>query len=198
MRSCGGGRSNSPFCETNCHACALPKQTVTCSLSACYYQTHTPKNKTMWLILNDCLPDHAAGSVSSRVERPAWAPFLSPAEWASTLCCCWCLFVHHFHLLSSYRTRWMIRPLVRSQEENWQNRPLAGAAGLMPVSEVGGNTRVHIWHDLFESTEWKGHFTGIFLGPFQWDKGSVSVKLPAVAPAVSLMEAGNITYNVVS
>lgn len=56
----------------------------------------------------------------------------------------------------------------------------------MPVSEVGGNTRVHIWHDLFESTKWKGHFTGIFLGPFQWDKGSISVKLPAVAPAVPL------------
>lgn len=47
-------------------------------LSACYYQTRTEKNKTIWLILNDCLPDHGAGCqlyfFSSRVKQPAWAP----------------------------------------------------------------------------------------------------------------------------
>lgn len=154
----------------------------------------------MWLILNDCLPDHAAGSVSSRVKQPAWAPFLCPAEWGSTLLLLLLVSLCISLPLSSYWTHWMICPLVHSQGENWQNRTLAGALRgcVMPVSEVGGNTRVHIWHDLFEFTEWKGHFTGIFLGPFQWDKGSVSVKLPAVAPAVPLTEAGNIIYNIVS
>lgn len=47
-------------------------------LSDCYYQTHNEKNKTMWLILNDCLPDHSTGCqlyfFDSRVRHPAWAP----------------------------------------------------------------------------------------------------------------------------
>lgn len=51
-------------------------------LSACYYQTHTEKNKTIWLILNLCLPDHGTGCqlrffflfLDSRVKQPVWAP----------------------------------------------------------------------------------------------------------------------------
>lgn len=41
-------------------------------------QTRSEKNKTIWLILNDCLPDRGAGCqlcfFSSRVKQPAWAP----------------------------------------------------------------------------------------------------------------------------
>lgn len=65
-------------------------------LSACYYQTHTEKNKTIWLILNLCLPDHGAGCqltfffffllwLQSEAACVGTCE-LCPVEWSSTIC----------------------------------------------------------------------------------------------------------------
>lgn len=125
--------------------------------------------------------------LDSSVKQPARAPFLCPVEW------------HYSLLVSLYWTlhpHWMICTLVCSQKKDWQNKTLAWVLQgcVMPAPEVGGNTRVHIWHDWSEFAKWKGHFKGIFLGPFQCDKGSVSVKLPVLM----LLKTENITYNMVS
>lgn len=144
-----------------------------------YYQTRTQKNTTFWLILNDCLPVRAVGCLLSIfwLERKAGVGASSSAMLNETPLC-WCLSEYHLRSLGSY---WMVDSLnheyvmicalVRRQKKELakQNSGRAGAplGCVVLVSEVGGNTRVHIWHDLFDFTKWKGHFMGIFLSRFQ-------------------------------
>lgn len=86
MRSCDGRQSNSIFCEKNCHAWAnpLPKQMITCSQPATT-KTRTEKNKTIWLILNDCLPDYGAGCqlyfFQQSKLQPVWATLFPLSFW---------------------------------------------------------------------------------------------------------------------
>lgn len=65
------------------------KQTVTCS--PCYYQPRSGKNKTLWLILNDCLPDRRWMSALFFSLQSVGTWQLCPAEWCTTLC------LYHLH-----------------------------------------------------------------------------------------------------
>lgn len=172
-------------------------------LSSHYYQTRTEKNKTVWLIPNHCLPDHGAGCqlylFGFRVKQPSRAPLLCPVEWSSTLCrylFFFFFFLYHLHTVQLVAAK-LICPLVYSQKKRTDKTKLWQECCRVVWCQClrwVGNTRVHIWHDLFDFTKWKGHFTGIFLGPFQWDTDALSVKLSAVA----LTQVKNITSNTVS
>lgn len=74
---------------------------------------------------------------------------------------------------------------VTKQTSGWRAAPC-----VMPSSEVDEDSVYTL--GLF-CLKYKGHFTGIFLGPFQKDKGSQSGKFPAVPPAVSPTRLLNIS-----
>lgn len=110
-------------------------------LSACYYQTRTEKNKTVWLILNVCLPDRGAGCqllfssffsfpFSYRVRRPVWAPV--SLKWGITLWMYWFFFLGYITstlVCSCAALNSRSRCVVWSigQKKKWQNTTLAGA-----------------------------------------------------------------------
>lgn len=105
----------------------------------------TQKNKTLWLIPNDCLPDNSTGCqvhvFNSSVKQPAWVPLLCLAKWGSPLRRRYLfLYITYTRCAVTGRyTHWMICPLVCGQKKNWQNKNSGrNAAGLCGASVWGG------------------------------------------------------------
>lgn len=183
------------FRETASHARAIPrpKQRITC----CRAATTKPcaqKNKTLWLILNDCLPDNSTGCqvhvFNSSVKQPAWASVLCLVEWGSTLCRQYLfLYIAYTQCAVAGRyTHWMICPLVCGQKKNWQNKNSGrSASGLCDASVWGGwkHPCTHLTWSVW-ILKMKGAHYGIFQCPFHCDRGLLLVKLPAVRPTYCL------------
>lgn len=106
-------------------------------------------------------PRRWMSTFDSRVKQPAWAPTGALACWMRLYSL---LLPFHrslklFHCLSP-------GPKPKKETDKtklWQERLRCCA---MPVSEVGGDARVHIRRDLFEFAKWKGALYGDFPGSF--------------------------------
>lgn len=149
---------------------------------SCYYQTHNLKNKTFWLILNDCLPDNGTGCqlhiFNSSVKQPAWAPLLRKAEWSSSIYW-YLLYITSIYsqLLDTTITEWSLSWMIWSSASKrtdktklWQE--CCGALScqcLRRWKQPCTHLAWFVWnHDM------KGALYGVFQFPFQRDKGSVS------------------------
>lgn len=122
MGSCDGRQSSSRLCETNCRAQA------------------DPLPKTDHHVLSPLLPTPLAEK-QNILTHPEWlftwpsldvsSVFLPAERGHLTAPSCWMM---HYALpvsltlcvVSGHHTPWMIHPLVWSQNENRQNKPLAG------------------------------------------------------------------------
>lgn len=147
-----------PISKTNDHV-----------ILSCYYQPRTQKNKTFWLILNDCLQRNL---FNSSVNRPALAPLPCSSERKSTL-------LSLFFCVS-------LTVAVLLLDATWLNDLPSGLQpgqtgaphGCASAGSRGG------WNHPCAHLTWfvwilkmEGALYGIFQCLLQWNKGSQSVKL---------------------